>query len=96
MPLAYQVLAIRIFHFYHGAKVRKNKITTKLLEFFLYNLFKIRKFRILSYGNLLTLSLSTGVGRCLHDVTAQRGYYASTDVVKALPSLMTHPHKTGE
>ena len=34
MPLAYQVLAIRIFHFYHGAKVRKNKITTKLLEFF--------------------------------------------------------------
>lgn len=70
MPLAYQVLAIRIFHFYHGAKVRKNKITTKLLEFFLYNLFKIRKFRILSYGNLLTLSLSTGVGRCLHDVNA--------------------------
>ena len=38
MPLAYQVLAIRIFHFYHGAKVRKNKITTKLLDFFLYNL----------------------------------------------------------
>ena len=70
MPLAYQVLAIRIFHFNHGAKVRKNKITTKLLEFFLYNLFKIRKFRILSYGNLLTLSLSTGVGRCLHDVNA--------------------------
>ena len=70
MPLAYQVLAIRIFHFYHGAKVRKNKITTKLLEFFLYNLFKIRKFRILSYGNLQTLSLSTGVGRCLHDVNA--------------------------
>ena len=70
MPLAYQVLAIRIFHFYHGAKVRKNKITTKFLEFFLYNLFKIRKFRILSYGNLLTLSLSTGVGRCLHDVNA--------------------------
>ncbi len=70
MPLAYQVLAIRIFHFYHGAKVRKNKITTKLLEFFLYNLFKIRKFRILSYGNLLTLSLSTGLGRCLHDVNA--------------------------
>ncbi len=70
MPLAYQVLAIRIFHFYHGAKVRKNKITTKLLEFFLYNLFKIRKFSILSYGNLLTLSLSTGVGRCLHDVNA--------------------------
>lgn len=70
MPLAYQVLAIRIFHFYHGAKVRKNKITTKFLEFFLYNLFKIRKFSILSYGNLLTLSLSTGVGRCLHDVNA--------------------------
>ena len=70
MPLAYQVLAIRIFHFYHGAKVRKNKITTKLLDFFLYNLFKIRKFRILSYGNLLTLSLSTGLGRCLHDVNA--------------------------
>ena len=70
MPLAYQVLAIRIFHFNHGAKVRKNKITTKLLEFFLYNLFKIRKFRILSYGNLLTLSLSTGLGRCLHDVNA--------------------------
>ena len=70
MPLAYQVLAIHIFHFNHGAKVRKNKITTKLLEFFLYNLFKIRKFRILSYGNLLTLSLSTGVGRCLHDVNA--------------------------
>ena len=70
MPHAYQVLAIRIFHFNHGAKVRKNKITTKLLEFFLYNLFKIRKFRILSYGNLLTLSLSTGVGRCLHDVNA--------------------------
>ena len=70
MPLAYQVLAIRIFHFYHGAKVRKNKITTKLLDFFLYNLFKIRKFSILSYGNLLTLSLSTGVGRCLHDVNA--------------------------
>ena len=70
MPLAYQVLAIRIFHFYHGAKVRKNKITTKFLDFFLYNLFKIRKFSILSYGNLLTLSLSTGVGRCLHDVTA--------------------------
>ena len=70
MPLAYQVLAIRIFHFYHGAKVRKNKITTKLLEFFLYNLFKIRKFSILSYGNLLTLSLSTGLGRCLHDVNA--------------------------
>ena len=70
MPLAYQVLAIRIFHFYHGAKVRKNKITTKLLEFFLYNLFKIRKFSMLSYGNLLTLSLSTGVGRCLHDVNA--------------------------
>ena len=70
MPLAYQVLAIHIFHFNHGAKVRKNKITTKLLEFFLYNLFKIRKFRILSYGNLLTLSLSTGLGRCLHDVNA--------------------------
>ncbi len=70
MPLAYQVLAIRIFHFYHGAKVRKNKITTKFLDFFLYNLFKIRKFRILSYGNLLTLSLSTGLGRCLHDVNA--------------------------
>lgn len=70
MPLAYQVLAIRIFHFYHGAKVRKNKITTKFLDFFLYNLFKIRKFSILSYGNLLTLSLSTGVGRCLHDVNA--------------------------
>ena len=70
MPLAYQVLAIRIFHFYHGAKVRKNKITTKLLDFFLYNLFKIRKFSILSYGNLLTLSLSTGLGRCLHDVNA--------------------------
>ncbi len=70
MPLAYQVLAIRIFHFYHGAKVRKNKITTKLLEFFLYNLFKIRKFSMLSYGNLLTLSLSTGLGRCLHDVNA--------------------------
>ena len=70
MPLAYQVLAIRIFHFNHGAKVRKNKITTKLLEFFLYNLFKIRKFSILSYGNLLTLSLSTGLGRCLHDVNA--------------------------
>ena len=70
MPLAYQVLAIRIFHFNHGAKVRKNKITTKLLEFFLYNLFKIRKFSMLSYGNLLTLSLSTGLGRCLHDVNA--------------------------
>jgi hypothetical protein len=70
MPLAYQVLAIRIFHFYHGAKIRKNKITTKFLDFFLYNLFKIRKFSILSYGNLLTLSLSTGVGRCLHDVNA--------------------------
>ena len=70
MPLAYQVLAIRIFHFNHGAKVRKNKITTKFLEFFLYNLFKIRKFSILSYGNLLTLSLSTGLGRCLHDVNA--------------------------
>ena len=70
MPLAYQVLAIRIFHFYHGAKVRKNKITTKFLDFFLYNLFKIRKFSILSYGNLLTLSLSTGLGRCLHDVNA--------------------------
>lgn len=70
MPLAYQVLAIRMFHFNHGAKVRKNKITTKLLDFFLYNLFKIRKFRILSYGNLLTLSLSTGLGRCLHDVNA--------------------------
>ena len=70
MPLAYQVLAIRIFHFNHGAKVRKNKITTKLLEFFLYNLFKIRKFSLLSYGNLLTLSLSTGLGRCLHDVNA--------------------------
>lgn len=70
MPLAYQVLAIRIFHFNHGAKVRKNKITTKFLDFFLYNLFKIRKFSILSYGNLLTLSLSTGLGRCLHDVNA--------------------------
>ena len=70
MPLAYQVLAIRIFHFNHGAKVRKNKITAKLLEFFLYNLFKIRKFSMLSYGNLLTLSLSTGLGRCLHDVNA--------------------------
>ena len=70
MPLAYQVLAIRIFHFNHDAKVRKNKITTKLLEFFLYNLFKIRKFSMLSYGNLLTLSLSTGLGRCLHDVNA--------------------------
>ena len=70
MPLAYQVLAIRIFHINHGAKVRKNKITTKLLEFFLYNLFKIRKFSMLSYGNLLTLSLSTGLGRCLHDVNA--------------------------
>ena len=70
MPLAYQVLAIRIFHFYHGAKIRKNKITTKFLDFFLYNLFKIRKFSILSYGNLLTLSLSTGLGRCLHDVNA--------------------------
>ena len=70
MPLAYQVLAIRIFHINHGAKVRKNKITTKLLEFFLYNLFKIRKFSILSYGNLLTLSLSTGLGRCIHDVNA--------------------------
>ena len=70
MPLAYQVLAIRIFHFNHGAKVRKNKITTKFLEFFLYNLFKIRKFSMLSYGNLLTLSLSTGLGRCLHDVNA--------------------------
>ena len=70
MPLAYQVLAIRIFHFNHGAKVRKNKITTKLLDFFLYNLFKIRKFSMLSYGNLLTLSLSTGLGRCLHDVNA--------------------------
>ena len=88
MPLAYQVLAIRIFHFNRGAKVRKNKITTKLLEFFLYNLFKIRKFSMLSYGNLLTLSLSTGLGRCHHGVTAQRGYYASTDVVKALPSLI--------
>ena len=71
MPLAYQVLAIRMFHFNHGAKVRKNKITTKLLEFFLYNLFKIRKFSMLSYGNLLTLSLSTGLGRCLHDVNAR-------------------------
>ena len=70
MPLAYQVLAIRIFHFNHGAKVRKNKITTKFLDFFLYNLFKIRKFSMLSYGNLLTLSLSTGLGRCLHDVNA--------------------------
>ena len=70
MPLAYQVLAIRMFHFNHGAKVRKNKITTKFLEFFLYNLFKIRKFSMLSYGNLLTLSLSTGLGRCLHDVNA--------------------------
>ena len=70
MPLAYQVLAIRIFHINHGAKVRKNKITTKFLDFFLYNLFKIRKFSILSYGNLLTLSLSTGLGRCLHDVNA--------------------------
>ena len=37
MPLAYQVLAIRIFHINHGAKVRKNKITTKFLDFFLYN-----------------------------------------------------------
>ncbi len=70
MPLAYQVLAIRMFHFNHGAKVRKNKITTKFLDFFLYNLFKIRKFSMLSYGNLLTLSLSTGLGRCLHDVNA--------------------------
>ena len=42
MPLAYQVLAIRIFHFNHGAKVRKNKITTKLLDFFLYNLLNFR------------------------------------------------------
>ena len=42
MPLAYQVLAIRIFHFNHGAKVRKNKITTKFLDFFLYNLLNFR------------------------------------------------------
>lgn len=38
MPLAYQVLTIRIFHFYSDCKDTKNKITTKLLDFFLYNL----------------------------------------------------------
>ena len=88
MPLAYQALAIRIFHFNHGAKILKIKITTKLLEFFLYNLFKIRKFSMLSYDNLLTLSLSTGLGRCLNDVTAQRVYYPRTNVFKALTLLI--------